>query len=345
LSSIASTSTKPNYWRDLPASLKDQLSNYMSYPNYIYLIMSLLQDPLTNPPTTFTVRLVNLLDMDLYNGRVSFTTGFGKAPSSTIPSHQEEVYYAYRSDLLQGIHGTISYDSKSISGAERTFAIDFHVYASNGTFRNSMSISGQTGWVYSTSAANVRELSLGSESSAQISISESPDAVMTIVLYPSTTPPALSGIRKIVPSHITTGVTLEGKWSTRGYYMTGFVPSDTGLWQGWRFVPLQSPVSKGNRYLIINANSTLALEVNPAFGNVTLSTPNKNAPNQIWKVIPSPSPNAFYLRGTNNMCLRVSSLTYLPYSDNAANQHITWLEPCKSTSTRFTFAEFNNYVY
>lgn len=336
-----------NYWALLPGDLKNHASQFMNYPNYVYLVMSLTQDSLLYPATGLTVVVKNLLNYDLIKGQISFKTGFGDSFPQGISTNEEMIYHAYRSDLLQGIHGTLTYSSLDTSAS---ITMDFHIYASNGTFNNSIVLKSGANIFVATTIEGVKTFSLTPEISAQVSISKSPDAYLNLILYNPTKPSRFNGIRKLVP-WLNVDNALEVKWNSRGYYQFGVVPKSLGLWQGWSFVATQNAPAE-NTYLIINANNTFALEIDIAAGNLTLGIPNKSNPNQKWTIITSPIRNdVFMFKGSQNLCLLVNSYSRVPFSDSITNQNMIWLEPCLNKNEedikRMTFYsdEYNNYNY
>lgn len=305
----------------------------MKYPEYTTFIMSALTSQDLNPTLNLNIQISNHAHADLTNGTITFTTGFGQSPDAVIPVNSVFNYRAQRSDLLHGIHGTLSYLIRDKNGEEQPFSLTFHVYAGNGSIWNTFSFVDQVGAGAPTSQnSGFRNYIIGSHLIAWSSITKSPDVQLNIVLESSTESLNLGPELKLIANSRQTSVlVLEAVYANFMESFRSFAFLRNNMpWQNWRFVPLGEEHKYRNQFRIVTDNSSHAMTANEAQSILSYEEANEDSKNQIWSVIPVGT--LYQIRSNNGLCLHVERVNVprdpplLNYVSTTARE--VWLEAC-----------------
>jgi hypothetical protein len=324
-----------NYWKNLPQEIQSRVGELMKYPQYTTFIMSALTSEDLNPTLSLNIQISNYASADLTNGTITFTTGFGQTPDAVVPVNSISNYRAQRSDILHGIHGTLSYLMKDKSGQQQAFSLTFHVYAGNGSIWNTFSFDNQVETGAPTSQnSGFRNLQIGSTLVAWSSITKSPEVQLNIVLQPFDDPLILGPGLRMIANNQASLVVIEGVYADFMDSFRSFVYQRNDLpWQNWRFVSLNDEWKHRNQFRIVTDNSSHAMTANEAQSVLSYEDPNENNKNQIWSVIPIGT--LYQIRSNNGLCLH-AALGLTPRSPPGTlattPARELWLESCDATN-------------
>jgi hypothetical protein len=350
--SLALPDITNNFWKNLNCDKEGRFIEVMTYPQYIPFIMSALLSQDLNPTLNFNIKVSNNAYSDLTNGTITFTTGFGQTPDAVIPVNSVYNYRAQRSDILQGIHGTLSYLIRNATtGVQEALNLTFHVYAGNGTIPNTFSLNDQViGFssdcddvesAYLTSQnEGFRSIQIKNHTLAWAAITRSPNVQLNIVLEPIVAPVPLSLTPKLITSVGNSSLLIQEVTELKTGNKTKVYMSsirDNTIWQGWRFVSLSDGWKHRNQFRILNAHSGNALEVNENRGTILPGTPDESNANQIWSVIPigQGSNTVYQIKSKNGLCLHLAAGTAHRFPTNDAkplDSNEIWLEKCDTAN-------------
>lgn len=331
--SIELSPDTPNYWHFLGADTYDKVAEQMQYPNYISFIMDYLSNERMNPRLGLEFLIVNNLDGDLREGKVNMKIGSSQNPPAVISSFSIARHTITLGDIMQGIHGVLSYRISNFDGNSYPLDFTFHIYAGNGTIKNTLKVNNKTLIVDGA----YQEISIYTNVRALISLTRSPQAEIKIVLTPSYEMPNLADTTHLLTPAIDYELTLDGTFQSKvGDFLLATNSSNRFPFpgpQGWRLIPFKRGLTFSNLFRIINDNSSLAIQADVATGRLLLAPPNEENLNQLWKVIPLPTGTLMYsIRApTRNLCWHVSMTSLLkPFVDPL--WHEITLENCEVTS-------------
>jgi len=346
--SLALPSSTNNFWKNLNCDKEGRFVEMMSYPRYIPFIMSALLSQDLNPALNFNIKISNHAYSGLTNGTITFTTGFGQTPDTLVPVNSVYNYHAQRSDLLQGIHGTLSYLIRNpITDKQEALNFTFHVYAGNGTIPNTFYLNDQViGFssdcddveaAYLTSQnEGFRNIQIGNHTLAWAAITRSPNVQLNIVLEPLVASVPLTLTPKVITNVGRSNLILTeviGAVTKDFVYMSALRVNN--VWEGWRFVPLRDGWKHRNQFRILNAFSGNALEASDIISAIVPRIPDESNTNQIWSVVPLErgSDTVYQIQSKNGLCLHLWPRSiHKDKIGDGANSHEIWLEECFSTN-------------